>query len=222
MPTYRNDRRRGVPQSAFERNRSERLRDARYDAQEIDDEALPTDRRYWRANDYDEADFGRQDDRRVFDRGSEGFLTAENRRRFLRDDDRYMRVDQADPYDWPAGRADERESGPYRGRGPKGYMRSDARIHEDVCDRLTEHPSIDASDIEVSVTEGDVTLTGRVDSRAVKHLSEVMVETVAGVKEVHNQLRVAPLDTEAWAAPSSEYRREARAQKAVTPKTPRR
>jgi hypothetical protein len=91
-----------------------------------------------------------------------------------------------------------------------------------VCDRLTEHPSIDASDIEVSVTEGDVTLTGRVDSRAVKHLTEVMVETVAGVKEVHNQLRIAPLDSETWAAPASEYRRETRAQKAVTPKTPRR
>ena len=222
MPTYRNDRRRGVPQSDFERNRNERLRDARYDAEEIDDEAPPTGRRYWRANDYDEADFGRQDDRGVYDRGREGFLTAESRRRFLRDDDRYMRVDQADPYDWPTGREDERGSGPYTGRGPKGYVRSDARIHEDVCDRLTEHPSIDASDIEVSVTEGDVTLTGRVDSRAVKHLTEVMVETVAGVKEVHNQLRITPLDTEAWVAPSSENRREARAQKAVTPKTPRR
>jgi hypothetical protein len=196
-------------QSGFERNRNERLRDERYNAEEIDDEAPPTDRRYWRANDYDDANFGRQDDRGSHDRGREGFLTAENRRRFLRDQDRYIRED--DP-----------PSGPYTGRGPKGYVRSDARIHEDVCDRLTEHPSIDASDIEVIVTEGDVTLTGRVDSRAVKHLTEVMVETVAGVKEVHNQLRVAPLDTEAWVAPSSEYRREARAQKAVTPKTPRR
>lgn len=82
-------------------------------------------------------------------------------------------------------------SGPYTGRGPKGYQRSDERIREDICDRLTEHPAIDASEIEVEVKNGEVTLTGAVDSRAVKHLAEVMVETVAGVKDVHNQLRVS-------------------------------
>ena len=86
----------------------------------------------------------------------------------------------------------DRWSGPYAGRGPKGYRRSDERIHEDVCERLMEHPSIDASDVEVSVNDGDVTLTGQVESRAIKHLTETMTETVPGVKEVHNHLRVAP------------------------------
>jgi hypothetical protein len=86
----------------------------------------------------------------------------------------------------------DRWSGPYAGRGPKGYRRSDERIHEDVCERLMEHPSIDASDVEVSVSDGDVTLIGQVESRAVKHLTETMAETVPGVKEVHNQLRVVP------------------------------
>ena len=33
----------------------------------------------------------------------------------------------------------------YRGRGPKGYRRSDARIREDVCDRLTEAPDVDVA-----------------------------------------------------------------------------
>jgi osmotically-inducible protein OsmY len=104
----------------------------------------------------------------------------------------------------------------------KGYRRSDEKIHEDVCQRLTEHPGIDASDIEVAVSDGDVTLTGRVESRAVKHLTEVMVETVSGVKEVHNQLRVAPLEGGEWSRPPSEERRETRAQETVAPKTRRR
>jgi hypothetical protein len=85
-----------------------------------------------------------------------------------------------------------RWSGPYAGRGPKGYRRSDERIHEDVCERLMEHPSIDASEVEVSVNDGDVTLAGQVESRAIKHLTETMTETVPGVKEVHNHLRVVP------------------------------
>ena len=37
----------------------------------------------------------------------------------------------------------------YAGRGPRGYRRSDDRIGEDVCDRLTDDPALDASGIEV-------------------------------------------------------------------------
>lgn len=81
-------------------------------------------------------------------------------------------------------------SGPYAGRGPKGYQRTDERIREDVCERLTQHPAIDAGEIEVEVKQCEVTLTGTVDSRAIKHLAEDMAETVSGVKDIHNQLRV--------------------------------
>ena len=42
-------------------------------------------------------------------------------------------------------REGERPIGAHRGRGPKGYRRSDERIREDVCERLTEDPFIDAS-----------------------------------------------------------------------------
>jgi hypothetical protein len=80
--------------------------------------------------------------------------------------------------------------GPHVGRGPKGYQRSDTRIREDICDRLTEHPAIDASEIEVEVRGCEVTLRGTVESRAVKHLAEAMAETVPGVRDIHNQLRV--------------------------------
>ncbi len=45
------------------------------------------------------------------------------------------------------------------------YARSDDRIREDVNDRLTEDVWVDASEIEVSVTDGEVTLAGTVDDR---------------------------------------------------------
>ncbi len=44
-----------------------------------------------------------------------------------------------------------RAQGPHAGRGPKGYRRSDDRIREDVNERLTEHPQIDATEIEVTL-----------------------------------------------------------------------
>lgn len=80
--------------------------------------------------------------------------------------------------------------GMFSGRGPKNYKRSDERIQEDVNERLTRHPDIDASDIEVSVSDGVVTLSGTVDNRRAKHLAEDVAESVSGVKDVNNQIRV--------------------------------
>jgi osmotically-inducible protein OsmY len=80
--------------------------------------------------------------------------------------------------------------GPETGRGPQGYQRSMERIHEDVCERLTQHGRVDASNIEVKVENGEVTLTGTVNSRQEKRMAEETVESVMGVTEVHNQLRV--------------------------------
>jgi osmotically-inducible protein OsmY len=78
----------------------------------------------------------------------------------------------------------------HRGRGPKGYRRSDARILEDVSDRLTEDPHIDASEIEVTVSDCEVTLRGTVGSRFEKRHAEDLAESVAGVTHVQNNLRV--------------------------------
>jgi hypothetical protein len=82
------------------------------------------------------------------------------------------------------------ERGRFSGRGPKGYQRSDERIREDVNERLTDHPDIDASEIEVQVREGEVTLTGTVEDRQTKRRAEDVAESVSGVKEIHNQLRI--------------------------------
>lgn len=80
--------------------------------------------------------------------------------------------------------------GAHRGRGPKGYRRSDERIREDVSDRLTDDSWLNASDIEVAVSSGDVTLTGSVRSREDKKRAEALAESVTGVDNVQNNLRI--------------------------------
>ncbi|WP_139812138.1 BON domain-containing protein [Ensifer aridi] len=81
--------------------------------------------------------------------------------------------------------------GQYRGRGPKGYQRSDERIREDVCDRLSDDRSVDASEIEVRVSNCEVTLSGTVEGREQKRRAEDCAEEVSGVKNVQNNLRVS-------------------------------
>jgi len=82
----------------------------------------------------------------------------------------------------------------YRGRGPRGYQRSDARMFEDICDRLTVDPRIDASDVEVEVKAAEVTLRGSVRSRDEKRYAEDVVEHVMGVRDVNNHLKVTRPD----------------------------
>lgn len=106
-------------------------------------------------------------------------------------------------------RADEMRKGIYAGRGPRGYQRSDERISEDINDRLTDDWYIDASDVEVSVNNGMVTLTGRVDSREEKRRAEDIAECVSGVTDVSNQLRAGrsvPGTTEQGTAESTRAR----------------
>lgn len=81
--------------------------------------------------------------------------------------------------------------GSHRGRGPKGYARSDVHIREDVCDLLTDDPHVDASSVEVLVRDGEVTLSGAVDSRDARRHAEDLADRIRGVKHVGNDLRVA-------------------------------
>ena len=84
----------------------------------------------------------------------------------------------------------ERVKGAFTGKGPKNYVRADERIREDVCEHLFHHPYVDASDIEVAVADGEVTLSGTVEARLVKRAAEECCDHVRGVKDVHNHLRV--------------------------------
>jgi osmotically-inducible protein OsmY len=79
-----------------------------------------------------------------------------------------------------------------RGVGPRGYRRSDERISDEVHERLTDDPWLDASNIEVEVRNSEVTLTGHVDNREAKHHAERLVEDISGVGHVQNNLRVDP------------------------------
>lgn len=75
------------------------------------------------------------------------------------------------------------------GRGPRGYSRSDDRIREDVCDGIIAS-GIDASDVEVTVEGGLVTLTGSVGDRSEKHRMEDIADSVGGVGGVRSEIRV--------------------------------
>lgn len=76
----------------------------------------------------------------------------------------------------------------FAGLGPRSYRRSDERIREEVCEALTRHPGIDASDIDLRVENGEVTLTGEVEDRRARRLAEEIAEQCAGVSDVHNEL----------------------------------
>ena len=78
--------------------------------------------------------------------------------------------------------------GLHRGKGPKGYQRSDERIKELVCESLSDHPEIDASEITVSIQGGKLTLEGSVDSRQTKNAVEDIAEQYC--QDVQNNLRV--------------------------------
>jgi osmotically-inducible protein OsmY len=122
---------------------------------------------------------GRGEERGFWDRASDevsswfGDEDAERRRQ----------MDERRGGAWRAG-------GGHRGRGPRGYTRSDERIREDVSDRLTDDPYVDASDIEVTVSGCEVTLSGTVNNRDERRRAEDIAEDVSGVRHVQNNLRV--------------------------------
>jgi len=124
-----------------------------------------------RSSEYDRDRYDRGEDRGWWDRASDAVAS------WFGDEDaeRRRHMDQ------------QRE---HRGRGPKGYRRSDERIKEDVNDRLADDYYIDASDVEVMVMNTEVTLTGTVNSRADKRRAEDIAESVSGVTNVENRLRV--------------------------------
>ena len=103
-----------------------------------------------------------------------------------RDRDRDPRTGRLGPLE---GRPAPR-TGPHAGRGPRNYRRPDARIHEDLCERITADPWLDARDIEVEVTEARVILRGAVPDRAMKHRAEDLADGIFGVADVDNQIRV--------------------------------
>lgn len=78
----------------------------------------------------------------------------------------------------------------YRGMGPQNYKRPDERIRDDIYERLTDSHEIDARQISVDVSQGNVTLTGTVPERQMRYAAEDLVEGCMGVTNINNQLTV--------------------------------
>jgi osmotically-inducible protein OsmY len=85
--------------------------------------------------------------------------------------------------------AQRRREQDHRGRGPANYKRSDERILEDACDKLTQDWGVDARNIQVTVQGGEVTLDGTVENRNQKRRAEDVVHDISGVTHVQNNLR---------------------------------
>jgi len=87
-------------------------------------------------------------------------------------------------------------NGRQRGRGPRVQAAAgepggeDARIRTEATRRLTDDWYVDATDIEIGVANGEVTLSGLIDSRAAKCLAEDCIDSVPGVRDVRNTLRI--------------------------------
>lgn len=87
-------------------------------------------------------------------------------------------------------RSPEQTMRSYRGVGPKSYRRGDDQLRELVCERLSDDHHVDASDIEVTVENGVVRLAGSVPNRRTKRLAEDIAESVRGIQDVENHLKI--------------------------------
>lgn len=86
----------------------------------------------------------------------------------------------------------------YRGHGPRRAQPQDEDLLDTLCERLSGDPDIDASEIDVTVREGIVALSGTVPSRQARRDAEAIAESLRGVREVENHLRVEGKDTQLY------------------------
>ncbi len=84
--------------------------------------------------------------------------------------------------DWNGARA--------HGSAPKGHTRNDERLKEDISERIAHLAHVEASDVEVSVEDGSVTISGTVPDRQMRWDLEQLLDHVHGVKDVVNNLKV--------------------------------
>jgi osmotically-inducible protein OsmY len=138
-----------------------------------------------------------------------GRSDEDNARRWKHDNRDWLDKTKDEVSSWFGDRDAERRRrqdvrGEHAGRGPKGYQRSDTRIEEDINERLSMDGWVDATDINIHVADGDVVLSGSVPDRQSKRRAEDVVESVTGVKNVENRIRVMQEDMNQAAS----YRRQ--------------
>jgi hypothetical protein len=76
-------------------------------------------------------------------------------------------------------------------RGPKGWQRTDDRLKDDICERLYHTLHIDSSEVTVEVKDGKVMLDGTVPQRGMKHALEDLIDSLPGVHDIDNRVRVS-------------------------------
>lgn len=119
----------------------------------------------------------------------EGFRQHYPRRRSV-EDQTDRRRHGMDEFEVPHYVGEPMHVGAFKGKGPKNYVRADANIFEDACLALTDHPDIDATNVEVRVAEGRVELKGSVPTTDMKRLAEEEVQFLKGVRSVSNELQI--------------------------------
>ena len=80
--------------------------------------------------------------------------------------------------------------GEHKGAAPKSERSTDDPVAERVHDLLTEEPWLDATDIDVSVSDGVVTLTGTATTPDQVALAGKTAAEAEGVTSVKNELTV--------------------------------
>lgn len=78
----------------------------------------------------------------------------------------------------------------YRGRGPKGWMLSDEKLKERVCEVLYHSYEVDPSEMEVTVEDRTVYLKGKIKSEGMRTVAEDLVASIPGVEDVFTQLKI--------------------------------
>lgn len=106
--------------------------------------------------------------------------------------------------DHPAGRSPDTPGRPPPDRGPEGWQRSDARLHDAVCERLARSRELDTADVSVEVRSGHVTLQGTVADRRMKHAIEDRVGSVIGVGDIDNRIKVMRVEPGMPGAPAAD------------------
>jgi len=76
------------------------------------------------------------------------------------------------------------------GGGARLRRKTDDSLAQEIHEILISDSELDATDVEVVVEGGAVTLRGEVEQPDAKLLAEELTESVAGVRLVHNRLVV--------------------------------
>ena len=104
------------------------------------------------------------------------------------------------PFHWsddPRSEHFDEELNSHYGKGPKGWKISDESLRDEAAEKLYRSWDVDATEIQVDVKDGLITLSGSVSDREQKKAAERLFDTMNGVHDVINQLKIISF-VEGW------------------------